>query len=114
MTPPRPSTSHSTPTRVERARAVYEKERIVHGHACVRLAAAVREVDEAEKEAATVAQPAPEAPLPEGLVSVARALIRDVENFPGQGYSGILVTELLARSHGISVDALRKAIGEGL
>ena len=112
MSTPDPTpTPTPTPTRVERARAVYEKERIVHGHACVRLAAAVREVDEAEKEAAALAQPAPEAPLPEALVEVARNVSRRCY-FINPDATRVL--DVLARSHGITVEALRKAIGEGL
>ena len=109
-------------TRLDRAKAALEEARAIRDDADVATTSALAyrkramhrveeahdEVFAAEKEAAAATQPVPvPPPLPDALVEVARFVSA---NSPYDTMCLHEVWKLLARSHGVSVEALREAI----
>ena len=97
-------------TRLDRAKAALEEaDRVndaawkAHVASCAAQGDAMRELADAEQEAAAQPQPVPP-PLPDALVEVARFVSA---NSPYDTMCLHEVWKLLARSHGVSVDALR-------
>ena len=92
-------------TRLDKAKAAHQKAQELYVRGMIATHEAERELADAEREAAAKPQPEPP-PLPEALVEVASKYRNPVI----WQMTNDCILELLAKSHGVSVEVLREAI----